>query len=119
MPAERQFGSWMGFEWQVRLAELPDTLAVNVQRVIIPTIRALCQHPIAPEDLSTFEREALRRAMSNIELCDRYRAKIERAASMRPRRTTLLTALGHAELLLKDALMLLSDIRWVADPPRL
>ncbi len=115
VPLDSTFGGMMGYEWQPRLAELPELLRANLKTRVLPAIKACCQHQDAQPAMRDFKQSAVAQITGVINDAQKAEAQISKACTHRPTRRTQLSALSAAQRLLAGLLMVLDDILAVAE----
>jgi hypothetical protein len=115
VPEDQQFGGWMGYEWQPRLAELPDNVIKDIESYIIPAIKGCSTHPDAPKMLRNVGRTTIAEVRGIIELCQNTRKTIEKVFTTNPTRRTQYDSIVGARHLLQGLIMPLGDFISVSE----
>ena len=114
MPADYQLGCWTGADWRGELERLPQDLASDMGRRVLPGVLALCEYADATPESAKLASGAEDHASNIVKDCENNRSFI---ASPTKQRDATIKRVCRARTLIISVLMTVEDSFAAVDVP--
>ena len=114
IPADYQLGGWTGAEWRGELERLPEDIASDMGRRVLPGVLALCEYAGATPESAKLAAGAEKHASNIIEDCENNRPLIARPTKQRD---ATIKRVCRARTLIISVLMTAEDSFAAVDVP--
>ena len=114
IPADYQLGGWTGAEWRGELERLPEDIASDMGRRVLPGVLALCEYAGATPESAKLAAGAEKHASNIIEDCENNRPLIARPTKQRD---ATIKRVCRARTLIISVLMTVEDSFAAVDVP--